>query len=694
MFARQKQARGVFMKTRSFLIPLILLVALSFTFSACSGGSGGDTATISISLGAGSLPDKATVSIDQLRHVLVLSGPTGTQTYSITGGGTVKATVAPGIWSIDVEAFLGNDLYAKGSASAEVRIGRTTNVTIFMVVVWGTGTAGGVGGSVGGGNPWTATVATWDELYAKVDEINSAGGGSAVILITQPLSVVMSTNTPAGYIEINSGTNITLMATSSITIDRDSGYTNQFFQVNGGKLTLGLPSMSGSLSLEGSNATSAIIKVMAGELVMNNGVKLSGNKWLTSGAVGGAVYVDGSGCKFTMNGGIISDNEVSQSGGGVYVNMGGDFTMTGGTIGKDPNNSSSIGNKAPFGGGVHFSSSGILDISGGKISDNEATSTDGGGVHFALGTFNMSGGTISDNKAALWGGGVYAQGIFNMSSGIIGKDPLDPSSIGNTASAGGGVYLFSSVLDMSGGTIGPENKATDPSSNATGGGVYAGGSTSLNLSGTATIHGNTAETPSGSLNAEGGGVYFDGTIFNMGPGGNPRIYGNKATNTDTSMGEARGGGVYIANGTLTMSAGQINNNGVEAIYLAHGGGVYNFDARFVMNLGDIKGNYTLVYPGGASRGGGVYVQDFTGAAPGPGSEKFVKNGGTIDGCNGAPGEVYNRASDTTPANIINSLNPGHAVFVNSNWYTYSPFGMNADAPPALDSNSPTVGWDF
>ena len=128
-------------------------IVFSFVITGCSGPTSENDTTLSINLGKDSLPDKASVSIDQLRHVIVLSGPGGRQTYTISGGGTVKATVAAGLWYIDVEAFLGDELYAKGSGSAEVKAGRNTSVTIFMAVVWAGLAEGGGGGGGSGGNP-------------------------------------------------------------------------------------------------------------------------------------------------------------------------------------------------------------------------------------------------------------------------------------------------------------------------------------------------------------------------------------------------------------------------------------------------------------------------------------------------------------------------------------------------------------
>ena len=126
---------GVFAKQK------LLCIIAAWMLLLCTCSTGNESAVISISFGTGTVPGKAVVSVDQLRHVITLSGPTGTQTHTISGAGTMKATVFPGLWIIDVAAYLGDELYAVGSGSTEVKAGKTSNVLIQMTVVW-TDTAG------------------------------------------------------------------------------------------------------------------------------------------------------------------------------------------------------------------------------------------------------------------------------------------------------------------------------------------------------------------------------------------------------------------------------------------------------------------------------------------------------------------------------------------------------------------------
>jgi len=121
------------MKTHFKLSSLLILIFSLLLFTTC-GDSGSETATIKISLGM--LPGKAAVGINQLRHAITLSGPTGVKTLSISGAGTASVSVVPGTWHISVEGYLGDELYSVGSANAEVKAGRSTEVPIQMTVVW------------------------------------------------------------------------------------------------------------------------------------------------------------------------------------------------------------------------------------------------------------------------------------------------------------------------------------------------------------------------------------------------------------------------------------------------------------------------------------------------------------------------------------------------------------------------------
>jgi uncharacterized repeat protein (TIGR02543 family) len=114
-----------------------------------------------------------------------------------------------------------------------------------------------------------------------------------------------------------------------------------------------------NLTLVGKNNNTASLVTVAsgGNLIMNKGAKITGNRNASTQFSGGGVYVAGT---FTMNGGEITGNYSNIHGGGVYV--AGTFTMN-----------------------------------GGEISGNTASNSYGGGVYVYSGTFTKSGGTITGN---------------------------------------------------------------------------------------------------------------------------------------------------------------------------------------------------------------------------------------------------------------------------------------------------------
>lgn len=157
---------------------------------------------------------------------------------------------------------------------------------------------------------------------------------------------------------------------------------------------------------------------------------------------GAAVYVRPGASSFLMSGGVIENNQTSYEG---TVYSKGNFQMTGGTIQL---------NTANYGGAVTVTA-GRTVLNGGVISKNQASNR-GGGIYQYNGTLQLRNVTISENKtlAALSqdslingsGGGIYQSGgIMNIYDGTqIQK---------NEARRGGGIYQYAGTIKMNGGTI-------------------------------------------------------------------------------------------------------------------------------------------------------------------------------------------------------------------------------------------------
>ena len=402
------------------------------------------------------------------------------------------------------------------------------------------------------------------------------------------------------------------------------------------------------------------------------GGEISGNKVSDSGSInyGGGVRVSDPYSTFTMLGGIITNNEATNGGGGgVYIG-GGRFEMSGSAVITRNKTASSLGGGGVFmngsdivyalnefimsgnavisentatngnGGGVYMNSAPEVTMNGGSITGNTAANN-GGGVYAFSGTFTMNDGTIAGNKAtAKNGGGVYVHnsGKFTMAAGAIS---------GNRATQnGGGVYVenIGTTFTMTGGTIGGST-AADANTAKYGGGVYV-------KNGTFTMSG--GKVTGNSATKDGGGVRLDKGTFHM--SGSAVISRNT---TDTY-----GGGVDVNNGSFTMSGGSItgNNAAGDSPNWSGGGGVFVYDGgSFTMSGGSITGNNAI-------RGGGVELTGINNTMTVSGSVQIMNNWrkGTLNSASG----VYEKGSSGKPENLY--LYSGKTVAIGTD-------GLHADA---------------
>ena len=239
----------------------------------------------------------------------------------------------------------------------------------------------------------------------------------------------------------------------------------------------------------------------------------------------------------------------------------------------------------------------LCDCEGsGTVTQDTSNTSKNRGVKVSSGTFTMFGGSITGNN-----GGVEVQSncTFTLYGGKITKNELKSS---NSAMGGGVNVVSKGKFYMYGGEV-SENSVmrTNDSTDASGGGVYNGG--------TFTMSG--GEITNNTATGNGGGVYNNGT-FTMSDG---EITSNTATGD--------GGGVY---GGLTMSSGKITSNKA-----ANGGGVKAVGKAVQITDGEITGNIATGNGGGvcfynsnltisstakiannkAADGGGVFFQGYT-----------------------------------------------------------------------------------
>ena len=279
---------------------------------------------------------------------------------------------------------------------------------------------------------------------------------------------------------------------------------------------------------------------------------------------------------------------------------------------------------------------GEFNMYGGLIAGNYANSAEsyGGGVRVGgsntAATFHMYGGKIQDNMADNGGGVcVTAGSTFNMHGGTIENNATRG---GGWMNYGGGVLVQSGTFNMYGGTI---------TGNQTGTGNGGGLALREKTQSTANIYGGTISN--NTSHGYGGGIYVSGNTLNIQPGnGKINITGNKALNNEGHQTPGRGGGMYLANVTLTLDQVNISNNTAEDC----GGGLFVSGYVDLEDGASITGNGEGLVNATSSahmNGGGVYLAGGT----------FNLNGGEISGNN----DVYNGAGVYVAGGTFN-LNSG------------------------------------
>ena len=383
------------MKAIHLFIFSLIVVLLGSCFIPWS-GEGNDTGTGNFSIFWGdSGINRAYVDQSELQNFeykITLTGPGETQEKKLNGVRSASFTVTPGDWTVTVKGYSNSGetdpvLRLMGIEKVQIKPGRNTAKTI---------------------NMYTASESdNWDDL------LNNKIGGSNYISfdpINPRTEIIVLTNKPGDwevYKAIEISRPIILIAEEDITITRGN-IGGSIFAIAGsvtppkhGSLTLGMPGMTGTITLDGSaetiNTPSDDSLILIGSplgpahLIMNEGITLKNNTvgitLLSDIKNGGGIKITNG--SFTMNGGEISGNAATGNGGGVFLE-GGTFIMNNGDI------TSNI--SSGTGGGVMISF-GTFYMNGGNITSNIAGSDNSGGGVYKIpgGTFMQNGGNISDN---------------------------------------------------------------------------------------------------------------------------------------------------------------------------------------------------------------------------------------------------------------------------------------------------------
>ena len=350
---------------------------------------------------------------------------------------------------------------------------------------------------------------------------------------------------------------------------------------------------------------------------------------------GSGIYTGQKVCDLTIGSATITNNGSgsvnekgigAENGGGIYnigtINLGKGVTIS--------------GNTAKSGGGV-YTKGGNVRIDGSKVIGNTATNGNGGGVYAKGGTVTAANCDISDNDAGQYnGGGIGAQNSTltlktntlnrnkSKSGGAIWMNASDATLTGNTIDhnavigSGGGIYAYGDTNRTSGNnTITLEgNTITYNTSKGTGGGIHLANANQIMTSLNDTIEYNEAASTGGGVHvASGSELLMNGgsiSYNNAKVGGG--IYHASAKKPITLNGVTvkgntanSGAGAYLWASGATLVVGEdtlISEN--QAKY--NGGGIYGGQRAIIaMRTGALYNNHA------GSAGDDLYLKEKSGS---------------------------------------------------------------------------------
>jgi hypothetical protein len=329
---------------------------------------------------------------------------------------------------------------------------------------------------------------------------------------------------------------------------------------------------------------------------------------LDAGEQGRVLYVTGD-ISPTIEGLNITGGNASGLGGGPSgVDAGGGMLVISATV--IIRNNQVLSNTAPSGGGLCSYNSAYAALTGNIISNNRGWYIAGGLYFYNSPTATLTANTISNNTANYAGSGQkhFGGALFDYSNNAI--------LIGNTisgnraANSGGGVgFNTSDGVTLIGNAI--ISNARLAGWDGFGAGVYLNKSRNARLVGNV-ISGNTGQDIDNLGTILGGGLHI----------------GNNSTatlmsNTISSNGATRGGGLNIANSTVTLISDVITGNTAydsQGVWNNHpgGGGLYLNNSTITMTNVVIADNQT------ETEGSGLYVE---GSSPRLLHTTIARNGG-------------------------------------------------------------------
>ena len=575
-------------------------------------------------IGRTSTPNSINISGNSLYNVLIDNlwssyHPTGTSRKQ--GGITVlPSSGMKTSLKLKGENRFGNIYYNNSSSNSSLEItsaeGSAKNSGALVIAnlvnnaknnYWNSGIGGSdssdaaVGININGGTIFVGTT-VGDNCTA----IGGGGNGKGVVTISGGIVTAISSSTGTA---IGGGIGMSSYGgDANVNISGGEVYAYNFGQVYSGSFVPGVAIGGGSSKNSTGNLNTTVtitggkvyaqslggVAIGGGSSVTQNGgpatINISNNADVTAKSIEGTYKYN------NVEYPVLAGSGIGGGTGGTSGN-GGDATVTisGGTInsgtiggGETNNTSGTVGSatiKIEDGNinGRVIMNIGTFEMTGGVLSGGVAEN--GGCLQMYSGTASITGGEIKNCEATSYGGAIYiGGGTFYSKGGKIHN---------NKALSGGGVYIADGAVEISDGSI-EQNKTT-----SNGAGVYIGNNGYFKMTG-GTIFSNV------STEGNGGGVFIADGSLEMTTG---KIENNEAQN---------GGGSYISGGLLNLSGGLITQNKSEK----NGGGIYINSGTVEVKNGEISNNEAENGAGGYISGG---TFDLTGGKTV--ENKATKNGG-------------------------------------------------------------------
>jgi hypothetical protein len=320
--------------------------------------------------------------------------------------------------------------------------------------------------------------------------------------------LTVSGNKTSRVFEVATGMQVTL---SGLTISNGKAVYGGGI-LNNGALTVSNSTVSGNYATvpstkifnEGGGIDNFGTLTVSNSTLSNNvttgtggGIKSAGNLTVTNSTVLGNTGggIDCAGTTTTISGSTVSQNSAG-AGAGIFNHSNTTLTITNSTVSYNTTTGTGTGD----GGGIL--NYGTATISGSStISDNTASEY-GGGIYNSNGTLTITGSSLMGNSAGD-GGGIFTQGrhAVNVNGGSILS--------GNTAKeSGGGIYIYSGTLTVSGSTI-SNSPLSANSAGLAGGGIYVNTYATVTVENYSKIIGNSAQVGPGADVYNLGVLYLD-----------------------------------------------------------------------------------------------------------------------------------------------------------------------------------------